>query len=502
MSETPQLSVLVPWYQRDELRLTLAANAPFFRAQQAEVLVLNCGGESEHLRDVIAASEVCGVRQLDISAPRFNKSLALNVGLSHCRSDAVFTLDADVILMDAAFRETKVSIDDDAFVTIEWVYESEPAAPARAQQRDAADNFTVALTSSAVIEFAFRDGARVQHQLSRRDVFGNRRASPGLLLAKKRDLIEIQGYNSKLETWGWEDDDVLVRLQYALGRRRVQRGSALHLSHGDDRRILHGSRAQSDQVNFLKCCRNYNSGLFLGTHSADIAWAADKVAETIPKVSPEHLAIAPRSQNHSLTITPDLEYCGNDTIARLEGPPDRSQPPVSLSELLLEAKLRKSRLQDCNILYVGIRRSALAARLSSHCRHITGVTLDETERTIAASLGLQNYQAVVCNKCSETFPTQLPLPAYDIIVDSDLASHVCCQRHLITLLENYSILLAPSGSIVTTQPGIGRPATGNAWSEADLAYLAARFELGITKAGYDLYALTSRKRSLPMQESE
>ena len=63
--------------------------------------------------------------------------------------------------------------------------------------------------------------------------------------------------------------------------------------------------------------------------------------------------------------------------------------------------------------------------------------------------------------------------------------------------------LAPSGSIVTTQPGISRPATGNAWSEADLAYLAARFELGITKAGCGLYALTSRKHcSLPMQESE
>ena len=52
MNDNPELSILIPWYDRDELRLTLAANAPVFRANEAEVLVLNCGGE-ERLRDLI-----------------------------------------------------------------------------------------------------------------------------------------------------------------------------------------------------------------------------------------------------------------------------------------------------------------------------------------------------------------------------------------------------------------------------------------------------------------
>ncbi|MBZ5608250.1 MAG: glycosyl transferase family 2 [Acidobacteriia bacterium] len=281
MSDKPALSVLIPWYERDELRLTLAANGPFFAAQKAEVLVLNCGGDSGRLHALIAASEVSGVRQLDISAPRFNKSLALNIGLAHSRSDIVLTLDADIVLLDDALREARMLPEDGSFVTIEWLYEAEPAAIDSLKQRDIGNTSNqIALGPSAFLEFRFRGGSTVQHQVSRGDAFGNRHANPGLLLSKKRELLEVQGYNSELEGWGWEDDDILVRLQYAVGLRRVLKGAALHLAHGDDRRIFEGSRKQSNQRNFLRCCRNYNHGLFLGTYCSDVAWAADKVTET------------------------------------------------------------------------------------------------------------------------------------------------------------------------------------------------------------------------------
>jgi hypothetical protein len=112
--------------------------------------------------------------------------------------------------------------------------------------------------------------------------------------------LEIHGYSSELETWGWEDDDILVRVQYALGLRRIQKGAALHLTHGDDRRILRGPRGQSDQLNFLKCCRNYNKGLFLGTYGSDVARAADKVTEThVNVVTPEAELTGQGSQDHN-----------------------------------------------------------------------------------------------------------------------------------------------------------------------------------------------------------
>ena len=266
MRDKPALSILIPWYERDELQLTLATNAPVFRAHDAEILILNCGGSSARLRGLITASKLAGVRQLDLAVAGFNKSLALNAGLAHARADTVFILDADIVLLGPLAVET---LDGHSFVTIESVHESAPfeAKPAPSAR-------------SAFLELTFRGGVKIRHQLSVRDGLGNMRAGPGLLLAKKADLLHIHGYNSDLDSWGWEDDDVLVRLQYALGRRRVQSGAALHLTHGDNRRFLRGSRGQSDQRNFIKCCRNYNNGLFLGSYHSDIAKLRNQVTET------------------------------------------------------------------------------------------------------------------------------------------------------------------------------------------------------------------------------
>ena len=267
----PALSILIPWYEREELRLTLAANAPVFRTHHAEVLILNCGGSSEPLRGLIAESEVAGVRQLDIPVPAFNKSLALNAGLARAKAEAVFILDTDVVLLGPLPMD---ALDEHSFVTIESVYES-----AAYDAKSARDNKAPAPEEGPVLEFSFRDGVKVRYQLGRRDASGNIRAGTGLLLAKKADLLHIGGYNSDLDSWGWEDDDVLVRLQYTQ-RRRVQSGAALHLTHGDNRRFLRGSRSESNQRNFIKCCRNYNKGLFQGSYHSDMARLAGKVSET------------------------------------------------------------------------------------------------------------------------------------------------------------------------------------------------------------------------------
>lgn len=490
MRDKPGLSVLIPWYQRDELRLTLAANAPFFRAQAAEVLILNCGGDSACLHGLIAASEVAGVRQLDISAARFNKSLALNVGIFHSQATTVLTLDTDIVLLDHALAEAKPSPDDPSFVTIEWVHESQPAASA-GNPIAVAGNFGAALVNTVLLELTFPDGTTIHYQASRRNAFGNLRAGPGILLANKNDLVAVQGYNSNLETWGWEDDDILVRLQYALRLRRVQTGAALHLTHGDDRRVLHKAGGRSDQLNFLKCCRNYDQGLILGTYGADVAWAAGKIAETIPDVpAPEPPTVLSRGRDHSSPCLSGPENCGHTVPMPRQRPRDWQQRPPTIDELLLEATLRTSSLQDCNLLHTGIGNSRLASRLSSLCRHITGVTTQAAEHATAMGLGFQNYQPVVCNKYSEEFRTHLPLPAYDIIVDAEFAAEPCCQLHWKRLMRNYAELLAPSGWLVTARENLHRSPAG-AWapSESDLVSLADQFGMCVTKTACGVYTL-------------
>lgn len=482
--DKPGLSVLIPWYQRDELALTLAANAPFFRAQAVEVLVVNCGGNSGRLRDLIGASEVPGIRQLDISAAGFNKCLALNIGISRSRSDSVLTLDTDIVLLDDALTVALASMDDASFVTVERVFESRPSTSAR-NPLAVAGSVGANLVETRILELTFPDGKTIHYQASRRDGSGRRRAGPGILLAKKLDLIEVEGYDSNFENWGWEDDDMLVRLQYKRGLRRIQTGAALHLTHGDAQRLprLGG---KSDQFNFWRSCRKYSNGLFLGTYGSDVAGAASKVSEIIPLPAVDaHRAVASRGQSLSGPV-----QCGTEGLLSGGKTEGLENYLPTIDELLLEAILAKASHQSCNVLHVGIRDSRLASRLSSCCRHITGLAADEREQARAASLGLPNYQPVLWDPYSEGFRTQLPLDTYDIIVDSNFASNACCQQHWMRLMENYSELLGGDGLLLTAQTGRDSLPDGR-WApgEEDLGYLAGQFGLNVSKTAYGAYKL-------------
>ena len=78
--------------------------------------------------------------------------------------------------------------------------------------------------------------------------------------------------SSALEGWGWEDNDLIARLQFGLNLQRVQIGEVTHLTHGDAERSLGGlSKEQTEHANWLKCMANYAIGNFGGTYLKDVA---------------------------------------------------------------------------------------------------------------------------------------------------------------------------------------------------------------------------------------
>jgi hypothetical protein len=92
----------------------------------------------------------------------------------------------------------------------------------------------------------------------------------------KRNLfISVGGMNSLLTGWGWEDNDLLIRLQYLSGRPAKQLGSATHMSHTDDSRLIRrGSKAASERANFQMALASYMCGHWQGTMKDDVAkWA-------------------------------------------------------------------------------------------------------------------------------------------------------------------------------------------------------------------------------------
>src|SRR5262245_40066933 len=94
------LSVIVPWYQRPHVRETLAWNARWIAAVDGDLVVVNCAGDGETLAGMLHEIPVPRRRQIDVPTERFNKSLALNLGLHFAEGAVVATIDADILLAD------------------------------------------------------------------------------------------------------------------------------------------------------------------------------------------------------------------------------------------------------------------------------------------------------------------------------------------------------------------------------------------------------------------
>lgn len=291
MNKKPRLSVIIPWCGRSEIKTTFAENSPLFAKHDAEAIVVNCGGDSTELARLLAKVDGCAVRRIDVPRHRFNKSLAINIGLYCSRAPSFFMLDADVILNLELIKQAEETLSEDTFVTVKWVVESEVKSETAGFHDETETGCIAALSESMVMEFKFADQTELHHVTFRKmlsDPLRSRRRAGGLILVHKRHLQDIGGYDSRLERWGWEDDDVQIRLRRRLGLRQIEVGEALHLSHGDEKRAVDGgTRDSSDRENFIFCCRKYARSELVGTYQSDVAeWQGQIVCHNSERIEP------------------------------------------------------------------------------------------------------------------------------------------------------------------------------------------------------------------------
>jgi hypothetical protein len=278
MTNEPKLSVVIPWCNRDEVCRTLLHNCNAFQETCAEVVIVNCGGDVQRLRRALAHAEIGTLRLIDLPRPRFNKSLAINIGVYASRSPRLFVLDTDICLHNNLIVEAVSHLEGQSFVTVRKVYESEPKS---GWGGDIRDTFIRSITNSNIIQLSFVDGTSIDIR-SREDAFDGSRSGNGLIFANTEHLIAIGGYNSELEGWGWEDDDIQLRLRKVLGLAHIEVGEVLHLSHGDEVRALFGaSRRSSDAANFGLACRRYSRSDFCGTYLIDVSAWKERMKEVL-----------------------------------------------------------------------------------------------------------------------------------------------------------------------------------------------------------------------------
>ena len=251
------LTVIIPWCDRSSISEALQRNRDVLA--EFEIIVVNVAGDRGQLVRHVARAGLNNVRLVHVAAAAFNKSLALNIGIHLASHDACLVLDADIVLDDYKVTDALQVLEEECFVTLGRVAhvreEGGQAAPGLRYLRN-------------LIELELADGRITQVETSSLSNVDKSRSGPGILLARKSWLVGVSGYNSRLQGWGWEDIDMIVRLQFS-GLQRRQYGFGLHLTDEHPPSSLETKR-ESEARNRLLAYNNYAAGNLRGTLEQDV----------------------------------------------------------------------------------------------------------------------------------------------------------------------------------------------------------------------------------------
>lgn len=261
----PQLSIVVSWRDREELGLALPALLASSREVGGEVMVVNFGGSREML-DAQLGGRASAVGVLEVTGQRyFNKSCAQNLGAAHTAGDLLFFCDCDIVLDPAAVKHLaeRLAARPGTFGTLAGVRES--------VTNSRGGKHIVCFGYELIIRTADQRQLRIVD--NEEDAGDGSRQAPGLLMVRRSDFLSVNGYNSRLHGWGWEDQDMISRLTLGAGLERVVHGQAVHLSHDDSARVRYypvADRWESRDRMFRQALANYDDANFKGTYDLDV----------------------------------------------------------------------------------------------------------------------------------------------------------------------------------------------------------------------------------------
>lgn len=270
---TNDLTAVIPWCNRLELQQTLPDNMEVFGT--CEVVVVNVGGDLRTLSGILHKSHYQNLTVLDVPIQAFNKCLALNIGVWHSHTDNILLLDADILITEDLLSEAQSALDRNTFVTVPKGRESDPA---RHPQTLHSTPFIAERLQ--ITELTFADGRTATVEFWQGSCG---RSLAGLMLLRKADYLAVEGSNSKLFGWGFEDYDLQIRLQTHLGLRRVSAtNAAAHMTHEIPKLA---TRSASENRNLRVALASYASGNFLGTYSTDVSVWREKTRIARPPLA-------------------------------------------------------------------------------------------------------------------------------------------------------------------------------------------------------------------------
>ncbi len=253
-------SVIIPWCDRDELRVALKINELFFSRDDVEVVVINAGGDVQALRAIVSAANLSKAAIVDLPSS-FNRSLCVNIGAHVCSGDFLFILDADITMRTNLFDEARPMLEAGGFVAPARIVESNPAQVVKARGGETWKFLSEFVTTQ---ELHTLDGRYAQLR-RRTSPQGDLRTGDGIIMIRRDHFVSVRGMNARLAGWGYEDTDLQLRVQFLLGVPRFEIGEVVHLTHDSS-----GRDQKSLQANFRVCMENYRLGHYLGSIEDDV----------------------------------------------------------------------------------------------------------------------------------------------------------------------------------------------------------------------------------------
>jgi GT2 family glycosyltransferase len=260
------LSIVISWKNRVELNQSISSLIDTSVLLNGEIIIVNFDGDPAMIKDVTTHKSPY-VHFLNVkNQPMFNKAAANNLGAYHARFDHIFFCDCDIIVNPSSINQLLELVMEkpNNFGTLDGVKET--------VVNSIQNNFITSFGYELIIKT--KNGRLLNIKDHEEDSTDGTRNAPGLLLVSKQNFLTIDGYNSGLTGWGWEDQDMIGRLTLGGGFNRVYFGTAMHISHNDTERTKHypiSNRWESRDKMFRQALANYDAGVFSGTYSDDLS---------------------------------------------------------------------------------------------------------------------------------------------------------------------------------------------------------------------------------------
>jgi len=287
------IETIIPWSQRPELEQTLRQNTPILEAMGSDVIVVNCGGDSRALRKILSSKDLVRTTQVDLPVTRFNRSLALNIGVHAAKDGVVFVLDADILLTGSLRQHAEVCAHRNCFAILAGMTAVPPREP---RFTPPSGSILLKIVEETRDSYHWLDGTVTQVVRERLDWGSDRRTAPGIMLVQKKHLVSVGGYRSDFLGWGWEDIDVQVRL-LRLGLECIHIDEEIkHLEHSDDKRDLSGPMTEFKNANRSSVWSAYCVGRFIGTYKTDVDTWQSVISRLRSSHEPDPVRIVERAR--------------------------------------------------------------------------------------------------------------------------------------------------------------------------------------------------------------